>query len=83
MPMVVLKLFKNPSDFLNEKTVLSEPLKEWDIVKVSINIRATQGQDADKYFNSINWRKLSLIAHSAKEDKKEEAPVVEWEVVSE
>lgn len=61
-------------DFLNDRVDLlsNESVSLWDIIEVSVNHRAVQSKNnAGQRFNSINWRKVTVIARS--NTKKTEA----------
>lgn len=50
-------------DFLNDRVDLCKDVKAWDIVEVSMNIKANAGKDdSGRYFNSLNGWRINTIA---------------------
>ena len=62
-------------EFLQDKTMLLDQVKEGDKVKIGINIRGREWTSPDgqvKYFNSITGWRLDKIGAGAKQEAKPE-----------
>ena len=60
-------------EFLQDKTMLLDQIKEGDKVKIGINIRGREWTNPEgqvKYFNSITGWRLDKIGAGAKQDAK-------------